>query len=151
MKNYRSLTGLLAVTVTLALAGCVGPAYDPTQTTRAVALGDKIQITSITAKPEHPVVPQSCQVTILVKNVSDKALTDVEYVFDLGSDNSEYGRGKIASIQPGETIELKSKAAKLPQGIYRFEGKVFLSKSQEESKFEDRMNNVKAVTVSITN
>ncbi len=148
MKNSFFL--LLTGASLLGLAGCADYAYDPTRSTPTVTPGDKIQIVSITAKPEHPVVPQTTQAAIRVKNVSGKTLKDVEYVFDIGATGEEIARGKIASLNPDETVEIKSPAIPFEQGTYRIEGKVFLPKGQEETKYEDRMNNVKAVSVTVT-
>jgi hypothetical protein len=82
-----------------------------------------------------------------IKNVGARPLDNVTYKFLLNGKGEKLGEGKIARLNPGETVEVTSDTAKVEQGTYRVEGRVFLEKSEEEADYRDRINNWMATSV----
>jgi hypothetical protein len=147
IKDMKSLVSTLATLAFLTvLAGCSSPGYDPTRSPNMSA-GDKVQIASISVKPQRPVAPEPWRASMKVRNVSSQPLKDVSYTINVTPGMNEIGRGTIAEIKPGETVEVKSDVARFEQGTYRVEGKVFLPKDPES--FNDRMNNIASVMVTV--
>gem|GEM_PF-5124225 len=145
MKS-QTLPIFLAATFCLFAAGCVNRAYDPSSAS-APSPTDKIQLLSMSVKPLRPIAPEPWRVSMRIKNVGQRPLSDISYTITVVTVNEEIGRGRIPSLAAGETIEVKSDLAHYDQGNYRVEGKVFLPKQQEEPAFADRQNNVMALTV----
>lgn len=138
---------LCIVALSFTLAGCAhsNKNYDPSR--QPAASADLIKVVSLTANPTKPIAPGPWRVTMKVKNVSGQALENVTYKFLLGGKGEQLGEGKIARLDPGATVSVTSDVAKLPQGTYRVEGRVFLGKPGAEPLFTDRMDNWMATTV----
>jgi hypothetical protein len=118
--------------------------YDPSISPDASA--DLIKVVSLTAHPLKPIAPEPWHVTMKVKNTSAQPLENVVYRFLLGGKGEQLGEGKIARLDPGATVSVTSDVAKVQQGTYRVEGRVFLQKTGEP-QYSDRMNNWMATTV----
>jgi hypothetical protein len=129
------------------LSGCAhsDKAYDPSR--KSAASADAIQVVSIAAKPIQPVAPNPWQVTMKIKNAGSVPLDNVTYKFLLNGKGESLGEGKIARLAAGETVSVTSDVAKVAQGTYHVEGRVFLEKPEMEPEFRDRMNNWASTTV----
>lgn len=142
--KLQNIFGLVATVI--GLAGCASSEnYDPSL--KPAATGERIKVESLSAKPAQPIAPEPWRVTMKVKNVSDRPLENLTYQFMLGGKGEELGKGKIARLAPGETVSVTSEEAKLEQGTYRVEGRVFLENPGLEPEYSDRINNWKAISV----
>ena len=144
MKSLISTITAIAFFATL--VGCSSPGYDPTKSTQLSA-GDRIQIASMSVSPQRPIAPQPWRASMKVRNVSSQLVKDIHYTINVTPGLNEIGRGTIAELKPGETVEIKSDVAKFDQGTYRVEGKIFLVGDPES--FNDRMNNISSVMVTV--
>jgi hypothetical protein len=130
----------------LCLVGCAhSPQYDPSL--KPVASADLVKVVSLTTDPARPIAPEPWRAKMKIKNTSGKALENVTYKFLLGGKGEQIGEGKIARLDPGATVSVTSDTAKVENGTYRVEGRVFLQNAKGEPEYTDRMNNWMATNV----
>lgn len=144
--KLHTLVWLFLVSVGFGLAGCAhSPAYDPSL--KGDTSADLIKVVSLSASPAKPIAPEPWRVTMKIKNISAQPLENVTYKFLLGGKGEQLGQGKIARLDPGATVSVRSDEAKMSQGTYRVEGRVFLQNAKGEPVFSDRINNWMATNV----
>ncbi len=142
--KLQNILGLFAIG--FFLNGCSTPAhYDPSL--KAAASTELVKVVSIEATPAKPVAPHPWRVAMKVKNVGHQPLENLTYTFLIGGKGEKLGEGKIARLAAGETLSVTSEEARVEQGNYRVEGRVFLQNAAQESNYNDRMDNWKATTV----
>jgi hypothetical protein len=144
MMKLQTAIGLCVVV--FGLSGCAhSPSYDPSL--KPVASADLVKVVSLKVEPAKPIAPEPWRVTMKIKNTSGQALENVTYTFVIGGTGESLGEGKIARLDPGATVSVKSDVAKVENGTYRVEGRVFLQNAKGEPEFSDRMNNWMATNV----
>lgn len=145
MKS-RNAVCLFFIAIILVLSGCThSPHYDPS--IQSTASADLIKVVSLNVEPAKPVAPNPWRVIMRIKNISPQPLENVTYKFLIGGKGEQLGEGKIARLDPGATVSVSSETAKVENGNYRVEGRIFLQNAKGEPQFSDRVNNWMATTV----